>query len=198
MVLSILLCHQTAFQSVVHSCFKPAGSNHVQASSLADTVRSAPHNIPTVVLSIDDFYLKHDDQLTLARSHPDNPLIQHRGQPSTHDIPLAESVFSRLKSNLPVKLPQYDKSRFNGLGDRADEAEWKEGNVDASNKIQIVIFEGWCVGFMALPDKEVRKAWNCTRESIARDHYVGRIAWNRLEDLLFVNDALKQYEVLTS
>ena len=150
-----------------------------------------------MVLSIDDFYLKHGDQLALARSHPDNPLIQHRGQPSTHDLPLAESVFSRLKDGLPVKLPRYDKVRFDGLGDRVDETKWNEVNIDTSNKIRIVILEGWCVGFKALPDEEVTEAWNGTKESIARNDYRGRVGWNRLEDLLFVNDALKRYDNLT-
>src|SRR5258708_4585733 len=37
--------------------------------------------IDTLVCSIDDFYLGHNDQLALAASHPTNLLIQHRGEP---------------------------------------------------------------------------------------------------------------------
>lgn len=35
----------------------------------------------TLVCSIDDFYLRHEDQNALAESHPDNLLVQVRGEP---------------------------------------------------------------------------------------------------------------------
>ena len=38
-------------------------------------------NIPTLVCSIDNFYLTHEDQVTLSREHPDNALWQNRGEP---------------------------------------------------------------------------------------------------------------------
>jgi pantothenate kinase-related protein Tda10 len=53
-----------------------------------------------VVLSIDDLYLPHSAQKKLAESQPDNPLIQHRGQPSTHDISLGKQIFSQATTNL--------------------------------------------------------------------------------------------------
>jgi D-glycerate 3-kinase len=37
--------------------------------------------IPTLVCSIDDFYLTHEDQVALARANPDNALWQVRGEP---------------------------------------------------------------------------------------------------------------------
>ena len=37
--------------------------------------------INTLICSIDDFYLSHEDQLSLARDHADNALMQHRGEP---------------------------------------------------------------------------------------------------------------------
>lgn len=37
--------------------------------------------VPTLVCSIDDFYLTHDGQQALAKSYPDNALVQHRGEP---------------------------------------------------------------------------------------------------------------------
>jgi D-glycerate 3-kinase len=41
----------------------------------------AAEHVATVVCSIDDFYLAHDDQLALAKEHADNALLQHRGEP---------------------------------------------------------------------------------------------------------------------
>lgn len=58
-------------------------------SALAKTLRENCC-LETLVLSLDDLYLKHEDQVALANSHPDNPLIQHRGEPGTSPhVPLA-------------------------------------------------------------------------------------------------------------
>ena len=48
--------------------------------ALAETLQER-EGLPTLVLSIDDFYLTHADQLALAAAHPDNALVQHRGEP---------------------------------------------------------------------------------------------------------------------
>lgn len=42
-------------------------------------------SVNAFVCSIDDFYLKHSDQSALAAQHPDNALVQHRGEPGTTD-----------------------------------------------------------------------------------------------------------------
>lgn len=39
--------------------------------------------INAVVCSIDDFYLKHEDQVALAAANPDNALLRQRGEPGT-------------------------------------------------------------------------------------------------------------------
>ncbi|KAK6005385.1 hypothetical protein QM012_008164 [Aureobasidium pullulans] len=92
-----------------------------QVSTLYKILTAPPYNLPTVVLSIDDLYLPHSLQKSLAESQPDNPLIQHRGQPSTHDILLGKEVISQLASRKPdVRIPCFDKSPYNGQGDRTD------------------------------------------------------------------------------
>jgi D-glycerate 3-kinase len=48
--------------------------------ALAQTLQER-EGLPTLVVSIDDFYLTHADQLTLAAAHPDNALVQYRGEP---------------------------------------------------------------------------------------------------------------------
>ena len=45
-----------------------------------------------VTLSIDDFYLTHDEQLALAGCQPRNRFLQHRGYPGTHDVTLGVRV----------------------------------------------------------------------------------------------------------
>jgi D-glycerate 3-kinase len=48
--------------------------------ALAETLQDR-EGLPTLVVSIDDFYLTHADQLALAAAHPDNALVQYRGEP---------------------------------------------------------------------------------------------------------------------
>lgn len=52
-----------------------------------------------------------------------------------------------------VKIPRYDKSAFSGLGDRADPSTWPT----ASGPVDIVLFEGWMLGFKAIDPEEVVK-----------------------------------------
>lgn len=51
-------------------------------ASLAESLNR--NGIITVVFSIDDFYLTHEEQIKLAEENPDNALFQHRGQPGKH------------------------------------------------------------------------------------------------------------------
>jgi D-glycerate 3-kinase len=143
--------------------------------------------LSTLVCSIDDLYLTHADQLALAQSHHENPLVQHRGEPGTHDMELARSVFDALKGGKEVKVPEYDKSAYNGQGDRVSPSLWKPVNGPNQEKIQVVIFEGWCVGFRALSSEEVRRKQEGESVTLGR---------HRLEDLLFINEKLIEYEVL--
>lgn len=119
-----------------------------QVSNLANDLTAL--GLPTIVLSMDDFYFPHEHQARLASNNPRNPLIQHRGQPSTHDLPLALSVLSNLLQGMETKVPSYDKSAFSGQGDRAPLERWNTVNATGEEKKKIVILEGWCVGFRAV------------------------------------------------
>ncbi|KAG9965124.1 putative uridine/cytidine kinase, partial [Aureobasidium melanogenum] len=169
-------------------------------SALYKTLTSPPHNLPTVVLSIDDLYLSHSDQKSLAESQPKNPLIQHRGQPSTHDIPLGKEIFAQLAAHKPnIRIPSYDKSLHDGQGDRTDPETWQVVNKDGEPPVEVVIFEGWCVGFRSLSDKELVAEWEGAKAAriFDKEAYHGRLAFMELEHVSFINDALRQYDALT-
>lgn len=114
--------------------------------------------------------------------------MQHRGEPGTHDMALAEELFGALTKGTPARVPQYDKSAFSGQGDRVPEEAWREINGDGQAMIKVVIFEGWCVGFRALADEEVKAK---------REEKSKTLGTHRLEDLLFVNEKLRGYDVMT-
>ena len=166
---------------------------------MCTTLSSEPYNLPTVVLSIDDLYLPHDEQQALARSHPDNPLVQHRGQPSTHDVELGTALFSTLHNRDPnIRIPSYDKSAFGGQGDRRHQSEWQVINKDAQDKrVEVVIFEGWCVGFRALTDEDLEIKWQEAKRQAQSEDYDGQLGRLSFENVRFVNDALRQYDALT-
>ncbi len=209
-----------------------------QVKILEQHLSSPPHNIPTITLSIDDFYLSHRDQRLLATTHPTNRLIQHRGLPGTHDLSLAISVFDSLKAGRATSIPIYDKAAFGGLGDRVDEEKWErvncaddhevesergvgrdtetplqeghgEGTRDSKNKnvnidndhggnkkekVEIVLFEGWCVAFKALEPTELQRRWE---RAVQAKRDKERLWRYTLDDLMFVNERLRGYDVLT-
>ena len=171
-----------------------------QVLALSETLSSDKHKLRTLVLSIDDLYLPHSKQEALAESHPDNPLVQHRGQPSTHDVKLGKDLFASLasrKSN--IKIPSYDKSAFNGAGDQRPEGEWQTVNAEGEQIVEVVVFEGWCVGFRPLSDADVERKWKFAKEDFDKngEAYKGQLGKQKLESVLFVNNSLRDYDALT-
>lgn len=172
-------------------------------TTLADTLSKPPHRLRTLTFSIDDLYLPRAEQEALAAAHPNNPLVQHRGQPSTHDVTLGTHLFkaiAALQEN--VHIPSYDKSAHSGAGDRVPREKWNVVNKPREKPMEVVIFEGWCVGFRALSGQQVETKW---REAVsveekrkaASEPPLGRLGYNRLEDVQYINDALRSYDSLT-
>jgi D-glycerate 3-kinase len=95
------------------------------------------HRLKAVTLSLDDLYLTKAERRSLAATL--HPLFATRGVPGTHDLALARAVFADLKhTHGEVALPRFDKS----IDDRATKALWPR----VSLPIDVVLFEGWCIG----------------------------------------------------
>lgn len=97
------------------------------------------HGLKTVVISIDDLYLTRAERSELALQL--HPMFQTRGVPGTHDIRLAMALISALKatgSESDIAIPRFDKA----VDDRRPEAAWHHHR----GKVDIILFEGWCVG----------------------------------------------------
>lgn len=95
------------------------------------------HGLKAVTLSLDDLYLTKAERRSLAATV--HPLFATRGVPGTHDLALARAVFADLKhAHGEVALPRFNKS----IDDRATEALWPR----VSLPMDVVLFEGWCVG----------------------------------------------------
>ncbi len=92
----------------------------------------------TVCLSLDDLYKTYGDRLILKQQ---DPRLIWRGPPGTHDLDLGINILDVLhqpKSDAIIQLPRFDKSAYNGAGDR--------GTPEVISGADIVLFEGWFVG----------------------------------------------------
>jgi len=139
-----------------------------------------------LTLSIDDLYLPHAQLTALSSAHPLNPFLQQRGPPGTHDVPLGERLLEQLaEQRAVVRLPAYDKSAHGGRGDRVLEYKWsvERGPWD------VVVLEGWCVGFIPVGRDEVQRLW---KESNA--HGKGILRKYSLEDLVWLDEQLQSYQ----
>jgi D-glycerate 3-kinase len=92
-------------------------------------------------ISIDDLYLTYAERQKLQQQ--DQRLIW-RGPPGTHDVTLGLKVIEQClqaDNNTQILLPRFDKSAYNGSGDRI-----KKEKLEKISKPDILLFEGWFVG----------------------------------------------------
>lgn len=90
--------------------------------------------------SIDDLYLPYVDRLALRNR---DPRLVRRGPPGTHDVQLGIKILGQFQQgNFPIALPRFDKSAYDGEGDRT--------NPEIIDRADIVLFEGWFVGVRSI------------------------------------------------
>jgi D-glycerate 3-kinase len=150
----------------------PQGSGK---STIAEALAVAFPKIGTSALtfSVDDLYVTRKEQIALAEKYPDNPLFQVRGFAGTHDVDLGTRTLTSLAAGAPTKIPKYDKSAHDGKGDRAPEKDWRV----IDSKIDLVVFEGWMLGFHQLPEKLLDHSLRIPNEMLGAYE-----AWTKLLD----------------
>jgi D-glycerate 3-kinase len=98
---------------------------------------------PTVVLSLDDYYLGRQQRALLARRH--HPLLQQRGVPGTHhwqDL-LRDLDTLRQGDAAALRIPVFDKSS----DEPAPAGQWRA----VPSSPSCLLLEGWCLGSPAQP-----------------------------------------------
>lgn len=109
--------------------------------------------LSAICLSLDDVYLDKHARAQLAGSV--HPLFRTRGVPGTHDLALAKTLLQALTEQgceRDVRLPVFDKAS----DDRLPQSEWRR----VTAPVDVVLFEGWCVGARPQHDSELRNPVN--------------------------------------
>ena len=132
------------------------------------------------VISIDDFYLP-SKEMELALKN--NPWNVSRGFPGTHSIDLMKEKLLKWKTDGQLKVPVFDKSLRNGLGDRS---HWKNEAPD------LLIIEGWFLGVkpisLDLDDSEIISPPLSSYESFYRNNIQNNLnnyveIWNMIDQI---------------
>ena len=125
--------------------------------------------------SIDDIYLTHAERETLAeKSHP---LLKTRGVPGTHDVELGLQLLTDLRgieAGESINIPVFDKS----IDDRSAEKDFRQ----VTGPIDLVLFEGWCVGAKPQRDPALALPVNCLERLEDSDQVWRRYVNEQLEN----------------
>jgi D-glycerate 3-kinase len=147
----------------------------------------------SVSVSIDDFYLRNAEQSALAARWAGNRYLEHRGAPGTHDVALGTRVLGELSGlgpGMSTRIVLYDKSAHAGRGDRAPENQWRR----VDGPLDLVIFEGWMLGFSPLTDEELASAHDAALR-VVNDLLRPYAAWTRALDA-FVHLDVEKLETI--
>jgi D-glycerate 3-kinase len=101
-------------------------------------------------VSLDDFYRSREERKRLAAQV--HPLLITRGVPGTHDAGLAARTLDALREIGTVEIPVFDKA----TDDRRERSSWMR----VAAPVDIVLFEGWCVGARPQADEELNEPIN--------------------------------------
>lgn len=126
----------------------------------------ARHGARVAVLSLDDLYLGPAARRRLAEQV--HPLLATRGVPGTHDVALGVEVLAKLVAGQPVALPRFAK---------ATDAPRPVADWPVVDGVDLVLFEGWCVGAVAQPDAALAAPVNALERDADPDG-----TWRRFVD----------------
>src|SRR5258708_1320897 len=168
---------------------KTSLASRVKEMLAEDNEDHSPFHV--VTLSIDDLYLPHAQLNALASAHLNNPFLRGRGLPGTHDIPLGLSLLRSLKEINrskadDIRIPRFDKSLFDGEGDRLPESEWTA----VKGPLDVVLLEGWCVGFYPQSRQYIEARMN--EVPLVLDGTLDTSAYS-LEHVLDMNQRIAEY-----
>lgn len=142
-------------------------------STLAEglTARLTAKGLRAATLSIDDLYLSRAERARLGQVV--HPLFATRGVPGTHDTEAGVRLLDAVRAGVDVMLPRFDKA----TDDPAPTGTPVMGPLD------VLIFEGWCVGARAQDDAALTTPVNALETERDPD-----VVWRRFVNLALATD----------
>ena len=129
------------------------GSGKSTISRILESLLSKAFNKTVLHLSIDDLYLSREKREKNANKF--HPLLRVRGVPGTHDVELGHKILSGLvhpKSEINIQIPKFNKAQ--------DDLFAKEHWQTINQSVDIILFEGWCVGVTPQHEDELEPPIN--------------------------------------
>lgn len=137
------------------------GAQGIGKSTLCDRVaeRLRGAGVRMIVLCLDDLYLGKAARARLARDV--HPLFATRGVPGTHDAALGMRLFDAAGREGAIAVPRFDKAR----DEPRPPSQWPI----IRTPVDLVLFEGWCVGAVPQDAEALRTPVNALEHEEDRD-----------------------------
>jgi D-glycerate 3-kinase len=119
---------------IVGICGEQASGKSTASAQVAEHFEA--QGLHVAVLSLDDLYIGRAARAELAAAI--HHLYVTRGPAGTHDVALGIDVLAKLKRGDPVRLPRFTEQ----LDEPLPRSQWPL----TRGRIDIILFEGWCVG----------------------------------------------------
>lgn len=163
--------HKTAGRPLLIGLSGCQGSGKSTACRFLEHLLAARHGLTAATLSLDDLYLTKLQRADLARRI--HPLFATRGPPGTHDMGLANSVITTLLTGQGLTtIPRFEKA----VDDRSPAENWPR----IIAPVDILLFEGWCIGATAQSEADLAAPLNALES-----HEDANLIWRR-----HINNAL--------
>lgn len=151
------------------------GSGKSTLCRLLETILMEGFSLKAASVSIDDFYYTRAERKKLAEQV--HPLLATRGVPGTHDVGLGLALLDKLaaqEADRQVAIPVFDKA----IDDRTPIDEWP----CTSLPLDLILFEGWCVGARPQAESALTSAVNLLEANEDQDGIWRRYVNARLRD----------------
>lgn len=142
---------------VLGLCGSQGSGKSTLAQALAAHLQAEGRRV--AVLSLDDLYLGRAKRAQLAEAV--HPLFATRGVPGTHDAVAGIALLDAVRAGNATILPRFDK---------AQDEPAQQGTAIPAN-LDLLIFEGWCVGARPQSPTELAVSVN----ALERDEDAGGI-----------------------
>lgn len=177
-ILVKISAHQGTYIVGISGC---QGSGKSTLAALLVKMLNGMLGLRCINLSIDDFYLTHQERQTLASEI--HPLLATRGVPGTHDVDLAIETIRALSRPGQVSVPRFDKA----VDDRSPEAQWPQ----LAAPVDVIVLEGWCLSIGPQDDTQLDQSINELETSEDPDG-----TWRRYVNSVIKDQYLALYDLV--